>query len=228
MNKQHKLIKPLTGHFLGWGDDSTPHRYIKLATNSGEQTVKVAKSLRPQIQDWQPGMWLTLLSQERISIATGETKIKVKQLLISPSIYPSCQIGSEVLPTDEPKVSTLSEPTKIRVCHGSSCRRRGAEKICKSMQAYLDRHDLASNVKIEEVKCLHQCKAAPHAIVSSSSTAILPGKTHYRQLQPGQVPAMLARHFPMATPVKPIGSSLIEKIGNYLSQQRISISNHLS
>ena len=57
MNKQHKLIKPLTGHFLGWGDDSTPHRYIKIATISGEQIVKVAKSLRPQIQDWQPGMW---------------------------------------------------------------------------------------------------------------------------------------------------------------------------
>ena len=228
MNKQHKLIKPLTGHFLGWGDDSTPHRYIKLATNSGEQTVKVAKSLRPHIQDWQPGMWLTLLSQERTSLATGETKIKVKQLLISPSIYPSCQIDRKFLPTDEPKVSTLSEPSEIRVCNGSSCRRRGAEKICKSMQTYLDRNDLASTVKIEEVKCLHQCKAAPHAIVSSSSTAILPGKTHYRQLQPSQVPAMLVRHFPMATPVKPIGSSLIEKIGNYLSQQRISISNHLS
>ena len=228
MNKQHKLIKPLTGHFLGWGDDSTPHRYIKLATNSGEQIVKVAKSLRPQIQDWQPGMWLTLLSQERTSLATGETKIKVKQLLISPSIYPSCQIDRQSSQTNEQKVNTSSEPTKIRVCHGSSCRRRGAEKICKSMQTYLDRHDLASNVKIEEVRCLHQCKAAPHAIVSSSSTAILPGKTHYRQLQPGQVPAMLVRHFPMATPAKLIGSSLIEKIGNYLSQQRISISNHLS
>ena len=94
------------------------------------------------------------------------------------------------------------------------------------MQAYLDRHDLASNVKIEEVKCLHQCKAAPHAIVSSSSTAILPGKTHYRQLQTGQVSALLAKHFPTVVPTKPIGSSLIEKIGNYLSQQRIS--NHLS
>ncbi|MCY7367517.1 MAG: (2Fe-2S) ferredoxin domain-containing protein [Chamaesiphon sp.] len=228
MNKQHKLIKPLTGHFLGWGDDSTPHRYIKLATNSGEQIVKVAKSLRPQIQDWQPGMLLTLLSQQRISLATGETKIKVKQLLISPSIDPSCQINSKFVPTDEVKVSTSSEPTKIRVCHGSSCRRRGAEKICKSMQAYLEHNDLTSNVKIEEVKCLHQCKAAPHVIVSSPATAILSGKTHYRQLQPDQVPVMLAKHFPTEILAKPIGSNLIEKIGNYLSQHRVSISNNIS
>jgi Thioredoxin-like [2Fe-2S] ferredoxin len=228
MNKQHKLIKPLTGHFLGWGDDSTPHRYIKLATTSGERIVKVAKSLRPQIQDWQPGMWLTFLSQERTSLATGETKIKVKQLLIAPSIYPSCWIGSKIPLTDEREVSTSIEPTKIRVCQGSSCRRQGSEKICKSMQAYIEKNDLAGKVKIEEVKCLHQCKAAPHAIVSSPETAILPGKTHYRQLQSGQVPAMLAKHFPIAIPTKSISSNLIEKIGNYLSQQRITISNNLS
>ena len=228
MNKQHKLIKPLTGHFLGWGDDNAPHRYIKLATTSGEQTVKVAKSLRHQIQDWQPGMWLTLLSQERISPATGETKIKVKQLLISPNIYPFCRIDSEFPPTDEREASISVEPTKIRVCQGSSCRRQGAEKVCRSIQAYIDSNNLTGKVKIEAVKCLHQCKAAPHAIVSSPSNQILPGKTHYRQLQSGQVPAMLAKHFPVAPPTQQINSSLIEKIGNYLSQQRISISNNLS
>ena len=228
MNKQHKLIKPLTGHFLGWGDDSTPHRYIKLATTSGERIVKVAKSLRPQIQDWQPGMWLTLLSQERTSLATGETKIKVKQLLIAPTIYPTCQIGSESPLTDQRKVSISVEPTKIRVCQGSSCRRSGSDKICRSMQAYIKKNDLTAQVEIETVKCLHQCKAAPHAIIHSPAMAVLPGKTHYRQLQPGQIPSVLAKHFPISPPVKPVGSRLIEKIGNYLSQQRISTSNNLS
>jgi Thioredoxin-like [2Fe-2S] ferredoxin len=228
MNKQHKLIKPLTGHFLGWGDDSTPHRYIKLATNSGEKTVKVAKSLRSQIQDWQPGMWLTLLSQESTSLATGETKIKIKQLLTSPGSYPPGRIGSEFLPTEDIQVKKTVEPTKIRVCQGSSCRRQGSEKICRSMQSYLETNNLTKKVEIETVKCLHQCKAAPHAIVNSPSTAILPGKTHYRQLQPGQVQVMLAKHFPLAASPVPIGSNLIEKISNYLSQQRISISNNLS
>jgi Thioredoxin-like [2Fe-2S] ferredoxin len=199
MNKQHKQIEPLTGHFLGWGDNRTPHRYIKLATSSGEKIVKVAKSLRPQIQDWQPGMLLTLLSQERISRTTGETKIKVKQLLATPNIYPFCQLGSDFSQIDRNPVITPVEPTKIRVCQGSSCRRRGSEQICRSMQAYIEKNDLTAQVEIETVKCLHQCKAAPHAIVHSPSTAILPGKTHYRQLQPGQVPVMLAKHFLMAT-----------------------------
>jgi (2Fe-2S) ferredoxin len=228
MNKQHKRIEPLTGHFLGWGDETTPHRYIKLATSSGEQLVKVAKSLRPQIQDWQPGIWLTLLSQERTSLATGKTKIKVKQLLTSPGIEPFCRIDSEFPLTDERNVSCPIEPTKIRVCQGSSCRKRGSEQICRSMQAYIEKNDLTNQVEIETVKCLHQCKAAPHAIVSSPGTAIVPGKTHYRQLQPAQVQTMLSKHFPVVASSTPIGSGLIEKIGNYLSQQHISISNNLS
>jgi hypothetical protein len=228
MNKQHKQLEPLTGHFLGWGDNRTPHRYIKLATSSGEKIVKVAKSLRPQIQDWLPGMWLTLLSQNRISRTTGETKIKVKQLLATPDIYPSCQLSSGFSQIDRHPVITPIEPAKIRVCQGSSCRRSGSEQICRSMQAYIEKNDLTAQVEIETVKCLHQCKAAPHAIVHSPNTVILPGKTHYRQLKASQIPSMLAKHFPISPPIKPVSSRLIDKIGNYLSQQYIATSNPLS
>lgn len=225
MNKHHKLIKPLTGHFLGWGDNMTPHRYIKLATNRGERLVKIAKSLRPQVQDWQPGMLLTLLSQERICPSTGETKIKIKQLLTPPLIDPSSRFSliddtlAEIIPV---------EPTKIRVCQGSSCRRRGSEQICQSIKVYLDQNDLTEQVQIETVKCLHQCKAAPHAIFSNSNGDNLPAKTHYRQLQPNQLKIILAKHFPTKSPSKPNSSNLIEKISNYLDQYRISTSNTLT
>jgi (2Fe-2S) ferredoxin len=227
MKKQQKLIRPLTGHFLGWGDECIPHRHIKLSTVNGELLVKVAKSLRPQIQDWQPGMWLTLLSQERIDRSTGEIKIKIKQLLTPARIQAPDGILRESTATDEiPFVK--NQPTKIRVCQGSSCRRQGSDKICRSMQVYLDRNDLTDRVEIETVKCLHQCKAAPHAIVTSPVGEILPGKTHYRQLQPSQVRVILAKHFPIAAAPKPIGATLIEKIGDYLQQHLISTSTPIS
>jgi (2Fe-2S) ferredoxin len=222
-NRQEKLIRPLTGSFLGWGDDRTPHRYIKFATANGEHLIKVARNLRPQIQDWQPGIWLALLTQERICRSTGETKIKVKQLLTLPYIAPANN-----LPSGSPSQSKIDDspvqPTKIQVCQGSTCRRRGSDKICKSMQVYLDRHDLSTQLQIESVKCLHQCKAAPHAIVTSPAGAILPGKTHYRQVQSSQMQAILAKHFPIVSPPKPIGSNLIAKIGAYLQQHQISTS----
>ena len=221
-NHQRKLIRSLTGHFLGWGDDRTPHRYIRLATSNGEQLVKIAKSLRPQIQDWQPGIWLTLLSQERIG-STGAIEIKVKQLLTPPQMKPPLENGfaAPVPPTIErhPAANSPVLPTKIQVCQGSSCRRRGSEGICRAMQTYLDRHDLNERVEIETVKCLHQCKAAPHAIVTNPAGAILPGKTHYRQIQPTQVSALLAKHFPIDAQPEPIGYNFIERMGAYLQHQ---------
>jgi (2Fe-2S) ferredoxin len=220
-NPQHKLIRPLTGYFLGWGDDLAPHRYIRLETANGDRlVVKVAKPLRSHIQDWQPGMLVNLLTQERIDRATGCRKIKVKQLFVTPSIDPSCDRAVEQIAA--PIVSPPVAPTKIQVCQGSSCRRRGSEKICQMMQSHLERNDLTDTVRIESVKCLHQCKAAPQAIVTSPNTAMIPGKTHYRQLQPTQVQALLAKHFPIASKSDSIGSTIVEKIDNYFQQRSIS------
>jgi (2Fe-2S) ferredoxin len=232
--QQHKLIRPLTGYFLGWGDDRPPHRYIKLATANGEQLVKVAKSLRPHIQDWQPGIWLILLGWERTCRTTGEKKIKAKQLLTSPQFNPPNNLptrsSSPQTIDDSSLTSNLAAPIKIQICQGSSCRRAGSDKICQLMQTYLvdktspleHRHDVTARVEIETVKCLHQCKAAPHAIVTSPAGARLPGKTHYRQIQPSQVPAILARHLPIASPSESIGTNLIKKIAAYLQQHPIA------
>jgi (2Fe-2S) ferredoxin len=216
--QHHKHLQPLTGQFLGWSDDRTPHRHIKLATANGERRVKIAKSLRAQIQDWQPGIWLTLMSQERICRTTGECKITAKQLLYLPTAPTS---DSSPLAS----IAPVAEPpsTKIQVCGGSSCRRRGSDNICQSMQAYLDRYDLTTQVQIETVKCLHQCKAAPHAIVTPTATTS--GKTHYRQLQPSQVQLLLAKHFSIPAPLPAtVGTSLIEKTRDYLQQQQLASS----
>jgi (2Fe-2S) ferredoxin len=226
-NQQQKRLLPLTGYFLGWGDDCTPHRYLKLATTNGEQRVKVAKNLRPQIQSWQPGIWLNLVGSERIDRSTGATKIKVKQLLTLPHVDPASTLGDKETVSQSIECRPV-ELTKIRVCQGSSCRRRGSEQICKSMQTYLARHELTKRVQIETVKCLHQCKAAPHAIVTSPTSAILPGKIHYRQLQSSQVPAILAKHFPLNSSSKSTSFSLIEKIGDYLQKHQISVSIPIS
>lgn len=212
--KPKKVIRSLTGRFVGWGDDILPHRYIKLATTNGEQLIKVAKSIRHQIQDWQPGNWLTLMCQERTDGDTGERHLKVKQLLP----FPFSPAASSAVKS----ASDLSA-TKIQVCQGSSCRRKGSDRICRSIQAYLADNNLTDRVEIESVKCLHQCKAAPHAIfVSSADATTLPGKTHYRQVQAERLPTILARHFPILSIPKPLVSSIIEKIENYLDLDRIS------
>ena len=223
MSKHQKRLQPLTGYFLGWGDNRTRHGHIKLATVDGERLIKVTKSLRPHIQDWQPGIYLRLITQETIDRDTGARKIKVKQLVSAAAIE-----SASHLPTELPSLQSIDPqsvanhplaPTKIQVCQGSSCRKRGSQQICQSMQTNLDRYQLAEQVEIESVKCLHHCKAGPHAIVISPTEARVPGKTHYRQLQSSQVLALLAKHFPIVSPLEPNGSNLIDKIGSYLQQQ---------
>lgn len=213
--RQQKRTYPLTGYFLGWGDDRIPHRYIRLGTANGDLLVKVAKPLRSDIRDWKSGIFVNLLVRERIDRVTGNRQFKAKQLLTVTSIEPTVDRLS-------PPIANPVAPTKIQVCQGSSCRRRGSDKVCQAMQNYLKQHDLTDTVKIESVKCLHQCKAAPQAIVTSASTALIPGKTHYRQIQPTQVQALLAKHFPIASKPEPIGSNIVEKIDNYFQQWSIS------
>jgi NADH:ubiquinone oxidoreductase subunit E len=235
-NQQQKLIRPLTGYFLGWGDDRTPHRYIRLGTANGDLLVKVAKSLRSDIQDWRSGILVNLLVRERIDRATGSPKFKVKQLLTIARIDdPTVDRLSPLITDSMPTASNPVVPTKIQVCQGSSCRRKGSDKICQMMQAYLERNDLTDTVQIESVKCLHQCKAAPQAIVSSPAAAIVPEKTHYRQIQPNQVKVILAKHFPIASQpeswaepvIRTIGSNFIDKIDDYFQQQQIASANIL-
>jgi hypothetical protein len=251
---QQKIIQPLAGEFLGWGDERIPHRYIKLATASGEQVVKVAKSLRPLIQEWQPGIWLTLVGQKQVNLTTGKIRIKVKQILTLPTLDDlspspnrlSTLAAIEALVAGDRESLEANTPTQIqiRVCQGSSCRRRGSDGICRAMQTYLDRNELTEQVEIKPVKCLHQCKAAPHAIVTQLTDGSQPEKTHYRQIEHYQVPVILDRvaasldrnrHFPttlpqpqptkkwlgqiVASPINSIEDNLITKIGNYLQHQ---------
>jgi Thioredoxin-like [2Fe-2S] ferredoxin len=216
MSKRQKLVKPLMGQFLGWGDDRIPHRYVKLATANGEQLIKVGKNLRLQIQDWQPGSCLALMIQERIDRSTGESKSKIEKLLMAPAVYPLgiCpSVASASIINDGSSANKQVEPNRIRVCQGSICRRQGSEQICRSIKTYLDRHNLTDRVTIESVKCLHQCKAAPQAIVTSSTIGKSSKKSYHRHIKGDLIFTILDRSFSIANPAPQIGSNLIQQIG---------------
>jgi (2Fe-2S) ferredoxin len=191
---QQKYIRPLTGSFVGWGDSRTPHRYLRVATANGELTIKASKRLRPQIQDLQPGVWLAMMIQERMDMATGEIKIKVKQLLQLPDTNTPTSCSSSFIELVKP----AKNPAQIRVCQGSSCRRRGSEKICQMMQSYLDRSNLTVQIEIEPVKCLHQCKDAPHIITPDLSE--IPRK-HYRRVRSIDVDSIMMNSLPTSCPL---------------------------
>jgi NADH:ubiquinone oxidoreductase subunit E len=191
---QQKYIRPLTGHFLGWGDSCIPHRYMRVATANGELSIKVSKQLRAQVQDLQPGVWLAMMSEEQMDMATGEIKIKVRQLLKLPDTN-TLEYGSSA---SIELVSPVKNPAQIRVCQGSSCRRKGSEKLCQMMQSYLDRMSLTAQVEIKPVKCLHQCKDSPHIITPDFSEV---KRTHHSQVRSIDIDSIMMTSFPSSCPL---------------------------
>jgi NADH:ubiquinone oxidoreductase subunit E len=191
---QQKYLRPLTAHFLGWGDSCTPHRYIRVATANDELTIKVSKQLRAQIQDLQPGIWLAMMSEERMDMETGSIKIKVRQLLKLPDTNTPeyCSSSSVEL------VKPAKNPVQIRVCQGSSCRRKGSEQLCQMMQSYLDRMNLTDQIGIKTVKCLHQCKDAPHIITPDFLEV---KRTHYRRVRSIDADSIMMDRFPTSSPL---------------------------
>lgn len=186
----NKSIRPLAGHFIGWGDDRVPHRYLKLATSDGELIAKVAKSLRSQIQEWQPGIWVNLMTQVRVK-SDGKSQIKIEQLI--GSVDPSNLVATPA--TKRKAAPSLDNTTEIRVCQGSSCRRRGSEQIAQAIAAELSDRQLGERVEVKSVKCMDRCKLAPNVTIVSSDEGILPGKTHYHKLQLDRIKSIIDQHF---------------------------------
>jgi (2Fe-2S) ferredoxin len=198
----------IEGWFLGWADDRTPHRRVRLLTDRGERVMKVVKSLRCEIQNWEPGLQVSLWCQQRVNVAKGKTKIKIERLLSLSDRDRVCnqavRASSELPPS--PPMQT------IRVCQGSSCRKRGSKEICQAMASYLQEHDLTDRVQIKSVKCMHQCKNAPHAIVPHLTNS--QDDSHYRHVSAAQILKIMEKHFPAFCASHAIGKDLIEQLNN--------------
>jgi hypothetical protein len=209
-NHHHISSLAIEGRFIGWADDRYPHRRLKIHTDRGEQVMKIVKSLRLEIQDWQPGIWVSLWCKQRVNIVKGKTKIKIERLL-----DPSNRSFSQTTLDLSPPVHT------IRVCQGSACRKQGSKGICEAIASYLEEHDLADRVQIRPVKCLHQCKTAPHVIFPPASVE---GKIeggishqhgiHYPHFKTAQIAKIMGHHFPHLCASGVIGEDLLDRLSH--------------
>ncbi|MDZ4871365.1 MAG: hypothetical protein CLLPBCKN_000753 [Chroococcidiopsis cubana SAG 39.79] len=96
----------------------------------------------------------------------------------------------------QPPAMTPATPVKrqtkakasILVCQKSDCVKRGANGVCKALQASLNERGLENEVEIKPTGCLKQCKAGPNVVV-------MPDKTRYTRVQTEQVAELIDKHF---------------------------------
>ena len=180
-----KTAFSLKGRFLGYVvKDNYKIKGVRLATDQGEQMIKLPKGLRyASAAILRPGAWVQVQGQQKTDLKTGETKLKA--LAIAPT-SPIEALPS--IPAPEPVVASVPVGGRIRVCQKSSCRQRGSQAVWSALTSTLDSAGLQDTVQLQPVKCLGKCKAGPNLIV-------LPGKVRYSQVKPKQVPEIVQQHF---------------------------------
>ncbi|MGK7900103.1 MAG: (2Fe-2S) ferredoxin domain-containing protein [Hormoscilla sp.] len=173
----------LEGQFLGFGlEDGYKIKYLRLATATGEDWIKMDKRLRAGLygHSFTPGDWIQVSGKQKYQPKTGQFKLKADEVVA---------IAAPQGPrTAAPPATAKPGKARVLVCQKSDCGKRGSLKVCQALESALCASGLADRVEIKKTGCLKNCKAGPNLVV-------MPDKTRYSRIGPREIPALIERHF---------------------------------
>jgi (2Fe-2S) ferredoxin len=187
----------IEGQFLGFAfGDGYKLKYLRLATEAGEQQIKVPKEQRSFLyRSLVPGVWVEVAGSQKLDPDKGTVKRKAYQ------VTPLGNREMRSIATDKPEASVSFSPNKpliptiaekkscILVCQ--KCK-RGTAAVMNALETELDDRGL-DQVTVKPTGCMKRCKEGPNMV--------MPDKTRYCKISPEQIPAVLDKHFPEAEPV---------------------------
>lgn len=179
----------LEGQFLGFGlKDGYKIKYLRLATATGEDWIKMDKRLRASLygHSFTPGDWLQVSGEQKFQPKTDQFKLKADRVvaIAAPPGHAPCGERSR---TATP-VKAKPGKARVLVCQKSDCNKRGSLKVCQALESALCTSGLADRVEIKKTGCLKNCKAGPNLVV-------MPDKTRYSRIGTREIPALIERHF---------------------------------
>jgi (2Fe-2S) ferredoxin len=182
----------IAGQFLGFlVEDGYKIKYLRLGTDRGEFWWKPVKELRPILDGYlNLGDAIEVSGERKLDLKTGKLKLKAYEVKRQgePESRGIKEETQRELLTENP---TINKNTSILICQKSDCQKRGGKAICEALEAGLRDRNLSTQVKIKGTGCLKQCKAGPNVV-------FLPDKTRYSRVSPAEIPAMIAKHFPVS------------------------------
>ncbi len=178
----------LSGRFLGFiVTDGYKLKHIRLATSEGEQTLKLAKSLRASIKEvLQPGDWLEVKGEKEEDPAKGKIKLKAYSLEKTNPLSPSSTLSesaNNLVSRDkitDAKPQTKTSQVTVLICQKSDCIKRGSAKVCQAFIAEIGDRGLENQVNVKSTGCLKRCKEGPNLV-------LMPNKSRYNHVHVAQV-----------------------------------------
>ena len=182
----NRIAFSLEGRFLGFADasdDSKPNakpKYLRLATATGEQNIKLAKELRPLLQNsLTPGAWVQVSGLQKLDSKQGTLKLKATQ------VEAQSTTASPIAPAPRPSLPA-AKPACILICQKSDCCKRGSRQVAKALETELHDRGLDHQVTVKSTGCMNRCKAG--------ANVVMPDKTRHSRVRPEAASALLDKH----------------------------------
>lgn len=158
-------------------------KYLQLATENKEYSIKVAKELRHILaKHLEPGCWLKVTGMRKYEIHKEQVKYKAFRVELLPQ-----KSASNFAIDNVATSNTAKSKAKVLFCKKSTCWKKGGKSACQLLQTELKNRGIADQVEIKTVGCLKQCKKAPNIV-------IMPDKVRYHNVKPKQVNSFIEKH----------------------------------
>ena len=162
-------------------------KYLRINISEREYWIKLPKEMRKTLDPAiQPGSWLEVSGTRQLKRKTGKLKLEAEQVQLVTA--PLQERSHLVVP--QPETKPKLKQAKVLICQKSSCLKRGGVAVCRAFQNSLRDRGLEDRVKLKVTGCLKECKKGPAVVM-------MPDKARYTKVTPGQVPELVAKHFPV-------------------------------
>ncbi|MFS8909908.1 (2Fe-2S) ferredoxin domain-containing protein [Synechococcus sp. H60.3] len=174
------------GQFLGFLPDKDGKlKYLRWQAGAEVFAGKIPKPLRSELyRSLKPGDRVQIAGEREVNLLKGREKWV---------LYRVVPVQAGIPATSPPKAAPESEEKRkgvVLVCQKSDCCRRGALEVIQALQAHLAAYP--ETIRVQGVGCLKDCKRGPNVV-------FLPDKARYSGVSPQGIPALLERHFPIAS-----------------------------
>ncbi|MBV9389431.1 MAG: (2Fe-2S) ferredoxin domain-containing protein [Chroococcidiopsidaceae cyanobacterium CP_BM_ER_R8_30] len=169
------------GRFLGFGFENGYKKYLRLATSEGEYSIKLCKDLRASRNlCLHPSDWIQVVGEKKLDLKSGKLKLKAEQVVI---VTVPCPAPASL------SVEAISTKTKVSilVCQKSDCMKRGGKAVCQALEVGLSARGMEDRVVVRGTGCMKKCSSGPNLV--------MPDKSRYSRVTPGQIPGLLDKHF---------------------------------
>ena len=173
------------GRFLGFLPDKDGQlKYLRWQAGSEVFAGKIPKLLRSELyRTLKPGDTVQILGEREID------PLKEREKWVLYRVVP-VQASPEASSPMSPPGSEEGRKGVVLVCQKSDCCRRGAMAVMQALQAHLAAYP--ETIRVQGVGCMKDCKRGPNVV-------FMPDKARYSGVSPQGIPALLERHFPIAS-----------------------------